>query len=154
MLKTLRFVPLALIALAAPAAAQVPDTPDGKAVMAVITRMFDGMKEADSAKVRSVFVPGARFVTVGTRTNPDTVTYPAIDGWLVGIARSDKTWEERVKNLRITIDDNIASAWMDYSFYLNGAVRHCGVNSAELVKVKGEWKITQLGDSRRTTGCE
>jgi hypothetical protein len=99
-------------------------------------------------------VPGARFVTVGTRANPDTVTYPAIDGWLVGIARSNKTWEEKVRNVRILIDDNIASAWMDYTFHLEGKIRHCGVNSAELVKVKGEWKVTQLGDSRRTTGCE
>jgi hypothetical protein len=112
------------------------------------------MKEADSAKVRTAFAPGARFVTIGTRANPDTITYQAVDGWLSGIAGSNKAWEEKVKNVRIAVDGNIASAWMDYTFHLNGALRHCGVDSMELVKVKGEWKITQLADTRRTTGCE
>ena len=43
---------------------------------------------------------------------------------------------------------------MDYTFHLNGALRHCGADSFEFVKLKGEWKITQLADSRRTTACE
>jgi hypothetical protein len=42
---------------------------------------------------------------------------------------------------------------MDYTFNLNGALSHCGVDSFDFVKVKGEWKITQLGDTQRRTGC-
>lgn len=145
---------VAAVVLIAPAAeAQTPASADAE-VLAVITRIFDGMREADSAKVRTAFAPGARFVTVGTRTNPDTITYDSIDGWLSGIARSNKAWEERVSNVRIQVDANLASAWMDYVFVLNGAVRHCGVDSIDLVKVRGEWKITQLGDTRRMTGCK
>ena len=133
-------------AQAAPAGAEAE-------VRAVVKRMFDGMHEADSAKVRSVFAPGARFVTVGTRANPDTIVYESPDGWLAAIARSNKSWEERVSNVRVQVDANMASAWMDYVFLLNGAVRHCGVDAMELSKVRGEWKVTQLSDTRRTTGC-
>ena len=152
-MKTLRLIPLALCFVAGTASAQTQQSPETAAVMAVVNRIFDGMKEADSAKVRTAFAPGARFVTVGTRANPDTITYQAVDGWLAGIANSNKTWEEKLKNVRIVVDGNIASAWMDYTFHLNGALRHCGVDSIELVKVKGEWKITQLADTRRTTNC-
>ena len=134
--------------------AQALQSPEAAAVLAVVNRIFDGMKEADSAKVRTAFAPGARFVSVGTRAYPDSVVYQAVDGWLAGIAGSNKAWEEKIKNVRITVDGNIASAWMDYTFHLNGALRHCGVDSIEFVKVKGEWKITQLADTRRTTGCE
>jgi hypothetical protein len=153
-MKMLRFVPLALLGLAGNAYAQAQQSPEAAAVMAVVTRVFDGMKEADSAKVRTAFAPGARFVTIGTRANPDTITYQAVDGWLAGIAGSNKAWEEKVKNVRILVDGNIAVAWMDYTFHLNGALRHCGVDSFDFAKVKGEWKITQLGDTRRMTGCE
>jgi hypothetical protein len=142
------------MAVAGSVAAQEIQSPEAREVMAVITRVFDGMKEADSARVRTAFAPGARFVTVGTRANPDTITYQAVDGWLAGIANSKKAWEEKVKNVRLTVDGNIASAWMDYTFHLNGALRHCGVDSFELAKTKGEWKITQLADTRRTSGCE
>jgi hypothetical protein len=138
-----------LAAVALPATARAQAAPPDAAVRAVITRMFDGMREADSAKVRSVFAPGARFVTVGTRTNPDTITYEAVDGWLAGIAKSNKTWDERVSNVTVQVDDNIASAWMNYHFYLNGQPRHCGIDVMQFAKVKGEWKVTQLADTRR-----
>ena len=153
-MKTIRIALVVLATASGVASAQATESPETKNVMAVITRMFDGMKEADSAKVRTAFAPGARFVTIGTRANPDTITYEAVDGWLAGIARSNKAWEERVKNVRIFVDGNIAVAWMDYTFHLNGALRHCGVDAMDFAKVKGEWKITQLGDTRRTTGCE
>lgn len=149
---SIRIVSLTAL-LAGTAGAQGTPTAAEAAVRAVVQRVFDGMHEADSAKVRATFAPGARFVTVGTRANPDTIVYEAVDGWLAGIARSNKAWEERVANVRIQVDANMASAWMDYTFRLNGAVRHCGVDSIELSKVRGEWKITQLSDTRRTTGC-
>jgi hypothetical protein len=139
--------------LASTAGAQATPASADAEVRAVVKRVFDGMHEADSAKVRSTFAPGARFVTVGTRANPDTIVYEGVDGWLAGIARSNKSWEERVSNVRIQVDADMASAWMDYVFLLNGAVRHCGIDSMELSKVRGEWKITQLSDTRRTTGC-
>jgi hypothetical protein len=152
-MKSIRIAAL-LLTVSAAAGAQASPTPAEAEVLAVVNRIFDGMKEADSAKVRTAFAPGARFVTVGTRANPDTITYQAVDGWLAGIANSNKTWEEKLKNVRVVVDGNIASAWMDYTFHLNGALRHCGVDSIELVKVKGEWKITQLADTRRTSGCQ
>lgn len=152
-MKTIRIVPLIVAVFASNLPAQGTPLPAEKDVLAVIHRVFDGMKEADSAKVRTAFAPGARFVQVGTRANPDTIAYPAVDGWLGGIARSNKTWEEKIWNVRVLVDGNVASAWMDYSFHLNGTLSHCGIDSIELVKLKGEWKITQLGDTRRTTGC-
>ena len=147
-----RAILVAIAAVTLPAAARAQAPSPEAAVRAVITRMFDGMREADSAKVRSVFAPGARFVTVGTRTNPDTITYEPVDGWLAAIARSNRTWDERVSNVTVQVDDNIASAWMDYHFHLNGQPRHCGIDVIQFAKVKGEWKATQLADTRRTNG--
>jgi hypothetical protein len=141
------------LALAGTATAQSTPTPDQQAVQAVITRVFDGMRESDSAKVRGTFAPGMRMVRVGTRANPDTVVFDTPDGWLNAVARSNKTWDERPSNIRIEVDGNLASAWMDYIFKVNGTLSHCGADSFELVKVKGEWKITQLGDTQRRTGC-
>ena len=151
--KAIRLSAVLLVALSVSSQAQVGPAAAEAEVLEVVTRIFDGMREADSAKVRTAFAPGARFVNIGTRANPDTITYDAVDGWLSGIARSSKTWEERVRNVRIQVDGNVASAWMDYTFVLNGAVRHCGINSIALAKVAGAWKITQLADTRRTTGC-
>lgn len=43
----------------------------------------------------------------------------------------------------------MASAWVPYTFYLDGVITHCGVNSIELLRDQEGWKITQLSDTRR-----
>jgi hypothetical protein len=153
MLKIIRPSLAFLAILAGTSAAQTSPSAEQQAVQTLITRVFDGMRESDSAKVRSTFAPGMRMVRVGTRANPDTIIFDTPDGWLSAVARSNKTWNETPSNIRIEVDGNLASAWMDYTFKVNGTLSHCGADSFDLVKSKGEWKITQLGDTQRRTGC-
>jgi hypothetical protein len=124
-----------------------------EAVLAVIDRLFDGMREADSVKVRSVMAEGARFAVVSERDGRAVIEYPPVDGWIAGVAGSQGRWDERLHDVVIEVDDNIASAWTPYSFYLDGALRHCGVDSIELLRSAEGWRITQLSDTRRTEGC-
>jgi hypothetical protein len=147
----LSFALLAVLASGASGQTAAPSEQDQ--VRAVIQRLFDGMREADSGKVRSTFAPGGRMVRVGTRANPDTIIFDSPDAWLAAVARSNKSWDERPSNIHIDVDGNLASAWMDYTFRLNGAMSHCGIDSFDFVKSKGEWKITQLGDTQKRTGC-
>ena len=74
-----------LIVLATPAVlgAQTSDEQD---VRAVVVRMFDGRRAADSGAVRAVFAPGARFASVNTRTSPASITYDSVGGWIRAIA--------------------------------------------------------------------
>jgi hypothetical protein len=153
MLKTVRFSLVLLGLTAGTAGAQISMSLEQQAVQSVIMRLFDGMREADSAKVRSTFAPGMRMVRVGTRANPDTIIFDTPGGWLSAVARSNKTWDETPSKIRIEVDGNLASAWMDYTFKVNGTLSHCGADSFDFVKSKGEWKITQLGDTQRRTGC-
>ena len=56
-------------------------------------------------------------------------------------------------DLDINVDGDMASAWVPYTFYFDGAVRHCGINSIELLRDADGWKVTQLSDTRRTENC-
>ena len=123
------------------------------AVVAVVHRMFDGMRTADSAKVRSVFAAGARFAMVDTRQDPPAVRYDTPDGWITAIANSNRAWDEQIYDVITRVDGGIAHVWAPYTFYLNNAVRHCGVNTIELIRVGPDWKITQVSDSRRRENC-
>lgn len=127
---------------------------DEKAVTAVFQKMFDGMRNADSAAVRSVFAPGARFARVDERAQPPAVRYDSVGGWINGIANSAKRWDEQVYDVQVRVEGNIAQYWAPYTFYLDKKVRHCGVDSAELLKVGGEWKVIQLIDTQRRENCK
>ena len=38
----------------------------------------------------------------------------------------------------------IAVVWGEYEFWIDGEFSHCGVDSADLVKVEGEWKVANF----------
>jgi imidazolonepropionase-like amidohydrolase len=69
------------------------------------------------------------------------------------VGRSQRRWDERVYDVQVRVDDGMAAVWAPYTFYVDGALRHCGVDSIELLRVGAEWRITQLADTRRMQGC-
>jgi hypothetical protein len=122
-------------------------------VRAVIDRLFEGMRTADSAMVRSTLAAGARFASVDSRATPPTIKFESPDGWIAAIANSGRKWDERLFDVQIRVDRNIAQAWTPYSFYVDGKLRHCGVDSIELLRDANGWKITQLSDTQIREGC-
>lgn len=122
-------------------------------VLTVVHQMFDGMRNADSASVRAVFAPGARFASIDMRATPPSVRYDSVGGWINGIAGSNRRWREEIYDVQVKVDGDMAHVWSPYTFYLDGKWNHCGVNSIELLKVNGAWKLTQLSDTRKREAC-
>lgn len=149
----LRSALVALTLAAAPLHAQAP-TAAADDVRAVVRRMFEGMRTADSAMVRSVFASGARFAMIDSRATPPVIKYDAPDGWLAAIANSARRWEERLYDVEVRVDGHMAQVWAPYTFYVDGKVRHCGVDTMELLRdASGAWRVTQLSDTQRREGC-
>ena len=127
---------------------------DGEAaVEEAIMRLFEGMHTANPEMVRAVFAPDARFAVISTGNGPAAIASQSVDGWIEAIGDSEGRWDEQVYDVDIDVDGDMASAWVPYTFYLDGVVRHCGINSIELLRDADGWKVTQLSDTRRTENC-
>lgn len=130
---------------------------DKAAVMAVVNRLFDGMRAGDSAMVRSVFHPELRMITGLMREGkPVTRVETSADGFVkaVGTPRPQPL-DERIWGEKVEIDGPLASVWVDYALYVGPQFVHCGIDHFLLVKGEtGDWKILEIADTRRTTGCE
>jgi len=140
---------LATAAGAGSVAAQAA-TPEQE-VKAVVERLFNGMRAADSAAVHAVFHPQARLQTTAVRQGEPVLRTDSIEAFLraVGTPRTE-VWDERVSNLEIRTDGDLATAWMDYAFYLDNRFSHCGVNALQLFRTKDRgWQIIQIIDTRR-----
>ena len=53
----------------------------------------------------------------------------------------------------VLIRGPIAVVWGEYEFYVDGVRAHCGVDSADLVKFDGEWKIANWMWTVEPDGC-
>ena len=142
-------VGLAGLFLAPALSAQTPE----QDVLKVVNQMFDGMRNADSAAVRAVFAPGARFASIDARVTPPSVRYDSVGGWITAIAGSNKRWNEQLYDVQVRVDGDMAHVWSPYTFYLDGQWIHCGVNSMELLKINSAWKLTQVSDTRKREAC-
>ncbi len=150
-----RLASLALmLMLVAPLAAQqdTPKTPQDS-VLAVVTRLFDGMKARDTTMMRTLFVPGAQFGGVPTVRQPSP--FSSADAWLASIGRTPAgtTLEEELHQPEVRVDGGLATVWTEYTFRIDGKLSHCGVDAFQLVRTPDGWKILFVSDTRRTTGC-
>lgn len=126
------------------------------AVLATVQKVFDAMRTRDTALLRQAFDTSARLAGVSGRGGgPPSVqlTSPSRFGAAIASAPAGAVWNERIYDPEIRIDGDLAQVWAYYTFHRGNTFSHCGVDAFMLLKVGGEWKITQLADSRRTTGC-
>ena len=128
---------------------------DRAAVLATVQKVFDAMRTRDTALLRQAFDSSARLAGVSARGGPAAVrlTTPTAFGAAIVSAPAGNIWNERIWDPEVRIDGEVAQVWAYYTFHRNTAFSHCGVDAFMLLKVGSEWKITQLADSRRTTGC-
>lgn len=115
-------------------------------VKQTINKLFLGMKSADSTTVVSVFAPGAVLQTI----SKDGIRPEKFQEFGATIGKLKKgQLDERISFGAIHIDGPLASVWTPYRLYFDGKFIHCGVNSFQVVRTGGEWKIAHLIDTRR-----
>lgn len=128
-------------------------TPEAE-VRAVVQQFFAAMEQGDAARLEATLHPQVRFLSAGHREGRPVLLHGDPQAFLkaVGGTRGE-SWEERIGNLEIRIDDALATAWMDYTFHVDGKFSHCGVNAFQLFRSAQGWKIIQITDTRRQNGC-
>lgn len=143
---------LALCGLPAPMTAQ---TPEEKEVLAVVTRLLDGMRAADSTMVRSTLHPSARLVSAGERDGTPALESDSVDAFVAAVGSPHEAiWDERTWDPVVMIDGHLATVWTPYAFFLGSEFSHCGVDTFQLFRGSDGWKIFQIADTRRREGCD
>jgi hypothetical protein len=125
-------------------------------VKAVIDKMFSSMKAADPESLRQCFGDSMVLQTITRNNEGKTVVInePA-SGFTESIRQlGPGDADEQIRYETIRIDGPLAMAWTPYKFYYKGKFSHCGVNSFQLVRFEGQWKIQYIIDTRRRVACE
>ena len=131
--------------------AQTPE----REVQSVIETLFDGMRAGDSSVVASAFTRDAVMQTVAQNQSGEVMIRKGdLNQFLNAVGTPhEQVWDERIGGYEIKIDGDLASVWTPYQFYAGDNFSHCGVNSFQLAKLDGKWKIIYIIDTRRRTNC-
>lgn len=124
-------------------------------VKAVINKMFTGMKNADAALLKNSFADSVILQTISRNKEGNLVVINESPADFMDFVSKESPGnaDERIIFETIKVDGPLAIAWTPYNFYYKGQFSHCGVNSFQLVRFKGEWKIQYIIDTRRKQEC-
>jgi len=127
-----------------------------QAVIKTIERLFDGMRDGDSTALRSVLHPSAHLQSsFSNKEGKSVLREGSVDQWVTSVGTPhDKIYDEKIWSYKVRIDDNLATAWTEYTFYLGEELSHCGVNAFHLVNTDEGWRISHITDTRRRDNCQ
>ena len=125
-------------------------------VKKTVIKFFDAFHKQDSIAIKELVSKDLKLQSIGKSkegfTQLRNEEFSAFLKSIVSIPK-DQKFEEKLLDFKIRVDGDMANAWTPYEFWFNGKFSHCGVNSFQLVKLEGVWKIIYLIDTRRREGC-
>jgi hypothetical protein len=131
-----------------------PSAEDTKAILAPIDQLFAGMKARDTTMIRDAFVPIGRLIQMRDRNGETVVQGITPAQFAAGLLRAPAgDLVERYWGTQIQMEDDVANVWVQYDFHHGGKFSHCGIDAVQLSKTHAGWKIVQIMDTSRTTGC-
>lgn len=130
---------------------------DDELVKSVVIELFDGYRAGDSTRVRDSFSPNATTQTAYfDKTGKSQLSPPSSFKKFVSYVGGgfEEVHDERIWDIEISVDNNLATVWTKYAFYLGGEFSHCGAENFLLIKKNNEWKIFHLVDTRQRKDCK
>jgi len=129
---------------------------DEAGIKEAINNLFDGMRKSDAALIQSAFTETAVLQTIKKNKEGKLIVQNEnLADFVTAVTKPHaEVYDERIVFETIKIDGPLASVWTPYKFFIGAAFSHCGVDSYQLVKIDGKWKIQYLIDTRRKEGCE
>ena len=140
-----------LALLASPRAFAQDSTSSKQAVLQTVQKLFDGMRARDTAAMAQVLDSSARLITTFTRSGQPMVDVTTVPDFikLVPTVAPGQLLDERLEDPDVEVEDNLASVWVKYRFYVGETFSHCGVDAMHLARTASGWKIVALADTRR-----
>lgn len=125
-------------------------------VKQTIEAFFSAFHQQDSTALLDLTHSSVIMQSISTNAEGETkISTESFDNFLRSILSIPETtkFEEKLHSFDIRINGPLANVIAPYSFYVNGNLSHCGVNSFQLFKEKERWKIIYSVDTRIKEGC-
>ncbi len=146
---------LAVLCLSATCIIAAPAADERKAVLDTVGLLLDGWREANAAKLETALHKDFREVTMHLQEGAWATT--VVDrSRLVGLmGKIDKgAWDDHLLAPQVLIDGPIAVVWSRYRFTVHfvedGVAKspaHCGIETFQLYRNDGAWKIVNFADT-------
>ena len=131
--------------------ASAQNVADEDAAIAVVNKLFAGMKAKDAEQIKSVFSPEGQLVAIDKPRDGNGIsktrvlTGEAFATMIAGNKGADYIEVMPSPEARVTGDLAVVSG--RYTFHLGEKLSHCGTNTFNLVRTETGWKIANAAST-------
>ena len=131
--------------------ASAQNVSDEDAAVAVVNKLFAGMKAKDAEQIKSVFSPEGQLVAIDKPRDGNGIsktrvlTGEAFATMIAGNKGADYIEVMPSPEARVTGDLSVVSG--RYTFHLGEKLSHCGTNTFNLVRTETGWKIANAAST-------
>ena len=132
-------------------------TDDEIAAKQAVVQFFEGFHKKDSIVMQEVVHKDIILQTTYVNKKGEAILKNQdAKGFIKAVVSRAESpiWSEKILSYNVQVDGTMANVWTPYEFWLDGKFLHCGVNSFQLFKDNGTWKIIYLIDTRRKENCQ
>lgn len=127
---------------------------DRAAVMNVVNSLFESMQARQGDVVRDLFTPEGRLVSTQLRQGQPAIRLLTRDEFVKLVNEAKEPFRERMFKPEVRVEGDMATVWGRYDFHVGARLTNCGVNSFQLLRTPGGWKIINIASTIITTGCQ
>lgn len=127
----------------------IAESGDREAILAVMDKAFAAVLSNNGDDWRAIQL--AEGTTLSFRPGPEErlekleMRISNNENFIADLKPDGHEYVERwTSEPTILIRGPIAVIWGEYEFWIDGEFSHCGVDSADLVKISGEWKVANF----------
>jgi hypothetical protein len=129
-----------------------------EAILAVMDKAFAAVRSNNPEDWRAIQLQEG--TTLSFRPHPDgqpeklEMRISNNEEFIADLKPDGREYTERwTEDPTVLIRGPIAVVWGEYEFWIDGEFSHCGVDSADLVKVGREWKVANFMWTVERNGC-
>lgn len=125
-------------------------------VLALMDRVFEAVGTRDPDDWRALQLAEGANLSVRPATDDASlrVTLVTNEDFVANMSGDGRVYVERwTSEPVVLIRGPIAVVWGEYEFWIDEEFSHCGVNTADLVKIDGAWKLANIMWTAERDNC-
>ncbi|MEE8295090.1 MAG: hypothetical protein V3R64_05220 [Sphingomonadales bacterium] len=123
-------------------------------ILNVVERFFDALRDRDPAVWSEIMTNQGVITAHREQADGSWILDAKTNTFQIDRLDKDKAYiDERIWDPTVLVHETMAVVWAPYDIYADGSLIHCGVDTFQLFKIDGAWKINHTSYTAEPEGC-
>jgi len=123
-------------------------------ILNVVERFFDALRDRDADVWSEIMTNDGVVAAHREQADGSWILTDRSNAESINTLEEGTTYiDERIWDPTVLVHETMAVVWAPYDIYADGSLIHCGIDTFQLFKIEGQWKINHTSYTAEPEGC-